>query len=182
MNLTCSGGSLPKRGCLFFKVVGKTNVTERKNAKCLVIREVCLLYECIYAAKFNCTVPGTLHEYSAECPLPEIIFHPSSSKPPIPPGPVTTNSSGIEIISNNFGTHLTVGSLLLYILVGAGGGVCTIILSLCLFCVCIFCRRKQMKGTVTIYQLVIMFCFDCWVIYFSVSHHKHGNGKKNVDS
>ena len=28
MNLSCSGGRLPESGCLFFKVIGMTNVTK----------------------------------------------------------------------------------------------------------------------------------------------------------
>ena len=31
MNLSCSGGGLPKSGCLFFKVAGISNVINGKN-------------------------------------------------------------------------------------------------------------------------------------------------------
>ena len=31
MNLSCSSKGLPKNGCLFFKVIGQANITEREH-------------------------------------------------------------------------------------------------------------------------------------------------------
>ena len=31
MNLSCSGGGLPESGCLFFKVIGNTDITNGRN-------------------------------------------------------------------------------------------------------------------------------------------------------
>ena len=67
MSLSCSGGGLPESGCLFFKVFGRSNVTNGKRFSVLQLSLDFIAMATMHAAKFNCTVPGTLYDFTTEC-------------------------------------------------------------------------------------------------------------------
>ena len=126
MNLSCFGGGLPESGCLFFK--GRewrgqesAYVISGDNE----INFVSYFYNHIiiysyYTAKFNCTVPGTLNNFSQECNV-------SST-----PSAITAESTVSTSITSTADDKSTMASDAdtdtsnhVYIAVGAtAGGVC----------------------------------------------------------
>ena len=110
------------------------------------------------AAKFNCTVPGTLYNKSDECPdtvtyTPHSIH--SNKEPPITANPQATFSGTEEkiatgMIADSMTSQSRNSSRKTLILVtGLGGGISVVLVLLCL-CVCVccvlICRRQRMKG------------------------------------
>ena len=119
---------------------------------CIYIIQLSFTHTILIPAKFNCTVPGTLSDYSADC----------SSKPTTDsniikmPQTITSNPTLINnIIVPGTATNLTekqsskfeVGSQLFNIVVGVGGGmVMLLVCSLCCVCVVLICRQRRTKG------------------------------------
>ena len=141
MNLSCSGGGLPESGCLFFKVIGITNLTERKkNHSCsYTLRPILTYYAYVHffnidIAKFNCSVPGTLLNYSTECPNKES----------------NDTNTLIEVNATNIpGSmfNINIGSPLVTALMGAGGAMIIIVPTFCVVLVCVYVKRKQITST-----------------------------------
>ena len=123
-----------------------------------------------YAAKFNCTVPGTLYKYSIDCPAPQTCT-------------VTTtmNSSDTETdgqkpikISGEKPTLFSLSSCnykyaCIYIVaVGAGSGIFAVLVlsSLCT-CAVIFSKRR-IKGRL-VYNSFLHIYFSCLTALNKVS-------------
>ena len=94
-------------------------------------------------------MPGTLYDYSADCP-PELTTFTITQ--------TTTTISNFTLVTMAIATNLTVlnkglpskfevGSRLFYAVVGAGGGI-VVLLICCPLCVCamLICRRHRFKG------------------------------------
>ena len=99
-------------------------------------------------AKFNCTVPGTLSDYSADCPsYKQSTF--SITKVPyiITSNPTLITATNLTVPNENQPSKFEVGSRLFNIVVGAGGGmVMLLVCSLCCVCVVFICRQQGTKG------------------------------------
>ena len=155
MKLTCPHSQAEGRTqneCLFFKVGGNTSVAgckaklNNKNDVLFII----IFFNASIPAKFNCTVPGTLSDYSADYRSNQTTF--SSTKV------AQTTTSNSTLTTTAIATKLTVlnekqpskfevGSRLFYIVVGAGGGmVMLLICCVCCACIVLICRRKGIKG------------------------------------
>ena len=81
MNLSCTGGGLPKSGCLFFKVLGRANVTTGWFTCVCVCACIYFEYTCIHTqhkctVKFGCSVLGTIQ--TLEGCLSEIVVSTTS--------------------------------------------------------------------------------------------------------
>ena len=141
MNLSCSGGELSESGCLFFKVIGITNLIERKkNYSCSYTPRPILTYYVpffnIDVAKFNCSVPGTLLNYSTECPNKESNF-------------LDDTNTLIEVNATNIpGStfNINIGSPLVTALMGVGGSMIIIVPTFCVVLVCVYVKRKQITS------------------------------------
>ena len=121
-------------------------------------------------AKFNCIVPGTLYDYSTDCP-PMSAFTESLTTPAAHPQPMTTStisnstSATIQAIATTrptsttitttsaitFGSNLIeVGSVLFYIVVGAVSGVLILLLAILIMCTAVWCLAADKGKSYTI--------------------------------
>ena len=133
MNLSCSGGGLPESGCLFFKVAGNTStVASKKPAPLLVVDYLMNLY---FTAKFNCTVPGILHD----CSITTMDKIPETSS--IVTAMVTTTvTTSNHMPTNIHTTHTSLGIPLLASLIG--DAVIAVILAVSITIMCVVIRVK----------------------------------------
>ena len=133
MNLSCSGGGLTERGCLFFKVsvTGERdqkfgNVTNGKSSLkySTVFGHQWILYSLNLhlTAKFNCTVPGTLHDFAEDCNIIAMVKTPGAETTSIVTAMVTTaitiTSESIHIATNHSTTYTAISIPLLVSLIG----------------------------------------------------------------
>ena len=112
-------------------------------------------------AKFNCTVPGTLYDFSTDC-LPVPTFNESPTTQALHSQSTTMTATSTRnsttLTTQAITTNLTmpnekqppkfeVGNQLFYAVVGSGGGIVTVLIC-CLCCVCVLlvCRRNRIKG------------------------------------
>ena len=120
MNISCSSRGLPATGCLFFKVLGKTNTTEcEKQSINLHHSYNCSMHNLSYLDKFNRTVPGTL----ADAHLNDAELVTSADTQPetrtfTPDAMVSTTEEKSPIDS----TLIVPGSALLYTVIGVSSG------------------------------------------------------------
>ena len=135
------------------------------------------------AAKFNCTVPGTLYNKSDDCPdtvtnAPHSIH--SNKEPPITANPQATFSdtkdkTATEMIADSTTSQSRNSSRKTLILATGLGGVISVILVLLCLCVCVccvlICRRQRMKGIKMLLMLHPPTCnsLDCILFFFIVS-------------
>ena len=137
--------------CLFFKVGGNTTVTERKTRLMTTIVMVTTallihyhLHIILIPAKFNCTVPGTLSDYSADCPSKQITFSTTTVSSTLI---TTATATNLTMSNERKPSKFEIGSRLFNIVVGVGGGmVMLLVCSLCCVCVVLICRQRRTKG------------------------------------
>ena len=147
MNLSYSGGGLPESGCLFFKVVGKSYVTNGKNMR--------ILLSCIYrsfyciTAKFNCTVPGTLYDFTEECSIATVtmVTTPNEITSTVTAVITTvaalTRASFHRPINSSMSTAVDSTTVILISVMASVIGDIAVILTICLLIVCVVIRFKK---------------------------------------
>ena len=132
-----------------------------KLASNCMLLNVLMTFNQSMPAKFNCTVPGTLYDFSTDClPVPTFNESPTTQVPHSQSTTMTATSTrnSTTLTTQAITTNLTmpnekqppkfeVGSRLFYAVVGSGGGIVTVLIC-CLCCVCVLlvCRRNRMKG------------------------------------
>ena len=95
-------------------------------------------------AKFNCTVPGTLFDCSADCPSKQTTFSTTTVSSTLI---TTATATNLTMSNERQPSKFEVGSRLFNIVVGVGGGM-VMLLVCCLSCVCVvlICRQRGTKG------------------------------------
>lgn len=98
-------------------------------------------------AKFNCTVPGTLSDYSADCPSKQTTFSITKVPYTIISNPTLITATNLTVLNENQPSKFEVGSRLFNIVVGVGGGmVMLLVCSLCCVCIVFICSQQGTKG------------------------------------
>ena len=145
MSLSCSGEGLPQNGCLFFKVIGQTNITE-SNLK-LIHLNYCLLFLRVYlpAAKFNCSVPGTVPSNSSECET-DVNTTESPTRPATTDTMATTEQpTTTDTSTSEGGPPPSETSSLYYGIVGGGAGVILLLCVISAITVVFVIRKRECK-------------------------------------
>lgn len=108
---------------------------------------------CNNAAKFNCKIPGTIHEYSVDCPAPPTTV--TATTVSVDSGTKTDGQEPIKISGEKyFINHECEDSIYnnsnydIIVIVGGGvGSFAMLVLVLGLLCICaVVCKKKRVKG------------------------------------
>ena len=144
MNLVCSNDALLERGSLFFKVLGNSKVTRGQFGSLIIhVYQNQQLKSCVYihdtAAKFGCTVPGTLTDFTEECNITTTVETQQASTLPLATTtvvpPPTDNSSD------------SAGQMhMIYLYAVVGGGVAFLLVSALLVCAIVCLLRRRLRS------------------------------------
>ena len=139
MNLVCSNDALPEIGSLFFKVLGNSTVT-KGQFRSFKVGRICTLFLFVYyAAKFDCTVPGTLTDFIEEC---NITTTEKIQMTPLPLTATTTVPNTTDNPSASAGMHMITLNAFMSVVVVMGLALATTVVIIIALCCYIHLQRR----------------------------------------
>ena len=139
MNLSCAGDKLPNSGCIFFKALGRISVAtgECTDLNTLVALNV---FSQSYAARFNCTVPGTVADFTEECNITTTGNAITSTTSALAAATTTV------AVPTNAPSRFEYGSTYFVVLFGCGVSVVAFVVAICAVCLIVCLFRKLHHG------------------------------------
>ena len=149
MNIACSNDALPKMGCLFFKVLRNTSVIYGWF-DCRFIVKIKFSTWCVYVsfstAKFDCTVPGTLYDFTGECNIAtteEAVSETIISSTTVTVSTVTVSTvTSINTVTTRSPNATNLINVFIPVVVLMGLALATATVIIIVTCYCTYARRS----------------------------------------